>query len=349
MPGAMFFFLIPGISLIVLPNTWQNYLVGLFLVNIVLVILHLLIYRRISNLSPFIFLAIILSAGPIILYRHDLFVSLFLIISLLLWQSKKYLLSPFFLGIATSIKIFPVLLLPYFLIHQLRFHEWQKIPTTIASYLLGITSIFTLYILTGSDVKEIISTLAYNSAKPVHVESLWGSILTVVNAIIDGMWPQGLGDRGVFGINPKDIFLPLNFYNYFWLLPIFLLYLKIYNNIKKKQLLFEYVFLIVLLFTIFSKILTPQYLLWFATLYPLLTFTRISKRLYVGLLSIILIVMLLTQFIYPLHYNELLGIFYTSGQQVEYFIILFLRNLLLATLFFLIYKTAFSYTNQKDD
>lgn len=338
MPGAMFSFLLPGISLIVLPNNWQNYLIGLFAVNTILIGCHLFIYRKISLISPFIFLAILLTAGPLVLYRHDLFVSLFLIISLILWKSKRSAWAPFFLGIATSIKIFPFLILPYFFLSQNKEQETQRKIKIALAFLLGLFFVLGLYLLIGSRIGEIIATLNYNATKPVHVESLWGSLLTLINAALDGTWPQGLGERGIFGIHPRDIFLPLTFYNYFWLLPISFLYFKIYRNFKNQELIFAASFLIILAFILFSKILTPQYLFWFATLYPLLDLQKMPKKLFIAATIILLVVQLLTQFIYPLHYNELLGIFYTSGQRPEFFLILLLRNLLLLILFFIIYK-----------
>ena len=338
MPGAMFSFLIPGIALVILPNTWQNYLIGLFAINIILIVCHLFIYRKISQVSPFIFLAIILAAGPIVLYRHDLFVSLFLLISLILWKSKKSMLAPFFLGIAASIKIFPVLILPYFLLSQTAEQESRKIFKITITFLIGLFSILGLYLLTGARIGEILATLNYNATKPVHIESLWGSLLTLINAGVDGTWPRGLGDRGIFGIHPQDIFLPLTFYNYFWLVPMSFFYFKIYRNFKNQESVFPVAFLIILLFIIFSKILTPQYLFWFATLFPLLNFYKIPSKLNAAPILIMIAALLLTQFIYPLHYNELLGIFYTSGQRAEFFFILLSRNLLLVILFFIIYQ-----------
>ena len=88
-PGAMFFFLIPGLALLFGPNNAQTYLAGLITVNILTIIILLYLYRRHNHFSPLIFLAILLFSGPIFFFRHDLFVSLVVILSLLLWKLHK--------------------------------------------------------------------------------------------------------------------------------------------------------------------------------------------------------------------------------------------------------------------
>lgn len=336
-PGAMFFFLIPGFSLI-WGNSWETYLVGLFIVNIVLIITHLILYRKIGLFAPYIFLSILIFSGPIILYRHDLFVSLFVLLSIILWQVSKKSLAPFLLGIATSIKIFPILILPYFLLLTLKSKNMFESLKVIAYYTAGLLLVFGLYMILGSSITDIIEPMRVNSIKPVHVESLWGSLLTLINFFSNGFWPIGKGEHGIFGIHPNDIFLPLNFYNYFWIIPIAVLYFFLgFKGTFSKALKTETVFLIILLFVIFSKILTPQYLFWLIPLFPLINFSK--TKTYVLSVIAILIISFLTQYVYPLHYSELLGIFYASGARVDLFIILLLRNVLLIILFILIYRS----------
>lgn len=346
LPGAMFFFLIPAIANIFGPDTWQNYLYGLFSVNILLILIQLLIYWKYNKLSPFTFLAILIFAGPIVLYRHDLYVSLILICSVLLWIAKKHYFSSFVLGIAASVKIFPILILPYYLILLLKNGKSKQILNITIIFLAGIMFIFLPYLLLGSNVSEIISALTLNSQKPVHAESLWGTILTFYNLFSNGFWARGLGSNGIYGIDPKYILLPLNFYNYFWIIPILFFYLFIYHK-SGNILRTEIIFLILLLFIIFSKIVTPQYLFWFLTVFPLLNF---AKKLNLKILAtvLVLVIALITQYIYPLHYNELLGGFFKDGSSPQYFYLLTFRNFLLIGLFGVIFTLAFSNYNDKN-
>ena len=341
-PGAMFFFLIPGLALLIDSNNAQTYLAGLITVNILIVILLLYIYRRHNPLSPFIFLAILLFAGPIFFFRHDLYVSLVVILSLLLWKLHKRNLAALVLGIAASIKIYPLLILPYLLILSLKNSNIRKTIEILIMFVSGAFLIFGLYLLLGSSLSEILDTIQLNSLKPVHVESLWGNFLTIFSKVVSGEWALGKGEHGIFGIDPRYIYLPLTFFNYFWIVPLSIFYVVLYKKVDKNgELKIEAVFLIVLLFIIFSKILTGQYIFWILTLLPLFRYRQKLKTSFIMAFVVILAIVFLTQYIYPLHYNELLGIFYTSQDQAEYFLILLTRNIFLVTLFLLGWKLAF--------
>lgn len=340
-PGAMFFFLIPGLSAF-WGNTWEVYLIGLFIVNIALIMLHIYIYRRNNFIAPFIFLAILLLSGPIILYRHELFISLFVILSFLAWKAERKYLSAFILGLGSSIKIYPLLIFPYFLMLMIKKRKMNEVFRVILFFSFGILSVFGLFVALGATPAEILIPMQVNSIKPVHIESLWGTFLTIVNYLIDGSWLIGKGDHGVFGINPQDIFLPLIFFNYFWLFPLLVFYLFLYKTKAVFSVVkIEIIFLILLLFIIFSKIITPQYIFWFILLFPLFSWTGKRKLILTTSLAIILIIGFLTQYIYPLQYSELLGIFYAYGEKVHLFYLLLARNLLLVVLFTVIFYLIF--------
>lgn len=341
-PGAMFFFLVPGFALLFGPSNASTYLTGLIAVNILIVVILLYIYRKHNFFSPFIFLTILLFAGPIFFFRHDLYVSLVVILSLLLWKSRKMNFAALILGIAAGIKIYPLLILPYFLILSFKNYNLRKTVEIFIMFICGAFLIFGTYLFLGSSTRDFLDTIQLNSLKPVHVESVWGSLLTILSKIISGQWALGKGEHGIFGIDPHYIFLPLNFYNYFWLLPLGVFYVSLYKRIGKNgELTIEIVFLIVLLFIIFSKILAGQYFFWFLTLFPLFKYRQKVETRFLISFVIILAIVLLTQYIYPLHYNELLGAFYVSGGQVQYFYALLIRNIFLLILFILVWKMTF--------
>jgi len=341
-PGAMFFFLIPGLALLLGSNNASTYLAGLIAVNMLIIVILLYIYRKHNHFSPFIFLAILLFSGPIFFFRHDLYVSLVMILSLLLWKLHKRNFAALILGIAATIKIYPFLIFPYFLILSLKNQSPRKSVEIFIWFMSGIFLIFGPYILLGSSTSEILSTINLNSIKPVHIESLWGSFLTIFSKITDGTWALGKGEHGIFGIDPRYIFLPLNFYNYFWIIPLGIFYIFLYKKVSKNgELMVEVVFLIVLLFIIFSKILAGQYIFWILTLFPLISMKDGTERIYISSLVVVFLIVLLTQYVYPLHYTELLNNFYTRGENVMLFYLLVVRNTSLIVLFLLIYRLVF--------
>lgn len=344
-PGSLFFFLIPAISFLFTNYSWEDFIQSFIAVNIILIIIHLIIYYKKSITSAYIFLAILAFSGPLILYRHELFSSLILLISLIFLRNNKINSASFFLGFATSIKIFPVLILPYYFILALKNNQRSKIINILTFFIIGVLTTLSVYVLQGSPISEISKSLNFNTTKPVHIESLWASFLTLNGKLINGNWILGKSDQnGIYGIDPNYVTIPIDFFNYAWVLPIAVFYLYILKksgpNEKVKP---EISFLIILLFIIFSKIITPQYLFWFLPLFPLFTVGRNINLLSASLVVILLTVML-TQFIYPLHYTDLLFKFYTSGQDSQYFFILFFRNILLILLFFLVFRLTFKKT-----
>lgn len=346
-PGSLFLFLIPGTTLLFKSsNSWQLFILAFVITNIFLIFAHLFVYRKSSHSAPFIFLVILLFSGPIILFRHELFPSIVLILSLLLWKARKINLSALTLGLATSIKIFPALIFPYYLILVLKNGEKRRIINVLIFFALGILLTFSVYFILGSPPSEIAKSLNFNTTKPVHIESLWASLLTLKEQLINDVWILGRADqKGIYGLDPSFVTFSIAFFNYFWIIPMSLFYLYIYKKTPKDQeLKIEITFLIILLFIIFSKIITPQYLFWFLPLFPLFDLNKNRKLLISSLITILLIV-LFTQYIYPLHYTELLWKFYTNGTDTKYFYILLVRNLLLILLFLLVLKLTFKKSN----
>ena len=103
-PGAnLFFIMLPAVSLEF--NQW------------LLIIINCLFLFFIARLTkrPTLLALIILAAGPIILFRFDLLVMFLVVLSLITFRRNKFYLSGILLGAATITKIFPVILLPYFI------------------------------------------------------------------------------------------------------------------------------------------------------------------------------------------------------------------------------------------
>ncbi len=91
---------------------------------------------------------------------------------------------------------------------------------------------------------------------------------------------------------------------------------------------------ILLLFLVTSKILTPQYILWFALLVPLMKVygEPQNQKNWLINLFLLLLTLIFSQYVYPLRYNELLGGFYTNGTWTSIFWILTARNFFLIVL-----------------
>jgi hypothetical protein len=84
---------------------------------------------------------------------------------------------------------------------------------------------------------------------------------------------------------------------------------------KTKQAHFLFVITFLSSFFIFSKLFTPQYWLWVLFLLP---FLPIRFKKYWALVVTAALAAAITQFIYPLHYFDFLGYFYSQNTNFEY-------------------------------
>jgi hypothetical protein len=318
LPGAILFFLsLSPFSL--------NLVTAIILANLFLIGITAFIYKKwVSPKSALAFLVLVLAFGPILLFRFELFVGLMVLISVLLFLKNRHDLSFFLLGLATITKIYPAIVLPIYLLILVKKKQFKIATISLWYYFLAIISILTLFFWgLGANISGFIQALTIHSIKPVHVESTWGTVVTIFNLVFDHNNAIGKGNWGIYGISPKYILLPLWFFNYFWIFPVAIYYLKL---IRQKFLPRPFdIAGVILVFLAFSKILTAQYLFWYVSLVPLF----IKSRFYMLLICAVLI---LSQIVYPLSYNELLGCFYSGGACYFSFSLLTIRNLILISL-----------------
>lgn len=83
---------------------------------LLLLVLGWLIQKQKGISALILFSILLLSAGPIVLYRFEVLVILAMILALLRFQKHDFTGSAMMLAVGTMTKLYPVLLLPYFMI-----------------------------------------------------------------------------------------------------------------------------------------------------------------------------------------------------------------------------------------
>lgn len=329
-------------------NDINTYIYGLYFVNILLAIIAcFLIYALKKNYTNiFIFALIFLFTGPIILNRFELLVFVELLLMILFYTKKRYFWSGTFMSIAIATKIYPIIFLPYMFYLVTRNRTNYK---DVIRYIAGITFgiLLVLYVfcgILGVDYRRISSDAKIHSIKPVNSESVWSTLLVFFHWFKNGNHAIGGGSFGVWGIQEELILLPKLFYNYFWILAVTIYYLYILlKNYSSKKVSFDpaMLYLFALLFMVTSKIITPQYILWFSLPFTLITIPMLSKKQLVWSLQlgIILLTSVLTQFVYPLNYGGYLRFFEKQDNTQFYFWVMALRNMLLIALLFVGWAT----------
>jgi len=311
------------------------YRYGFFGLGLIFLVLIGLIYKKIDKKANLLaYCLILLATGPIVLFRFEAFVAWLILLAILFWKQKWYMASGVVLGVVTMAKVYPVLLVPYFIVLLFRNGRGPtslrerilKVIGYLTFYILGMVGITFIYLLIVKvDLAHVLAGFDFHTKKTVYIDSVWASIIGIYTKLTQGRFPGRFNGYGIVGLAHADHPLPLWFFNYFWIVPVTAFYgwlMKRLNNKYKFDA--RVVMTIILLFLVTNKGVAPQYLLWFSLLFPLVTIKRsaLSKKnegrplfnLWWIDLGLIAYASLVTQYIFPLHYSEFAGDFYSTGK-----------------------------------
>jgi hypothetical protein len=342
-PGALWFFLLV-FKLIPLPPTPDAFLITMVVVNVVLLLLHFSYFLYLENKwSAFIFAFIALGMGPILFFRFELIVSGLCLLSWHLFSKRKSDLSAsFFLGLGSAVKVYPIVLFPFYLAEVLQARAIKKVISRMMAFAAGAVLPMIFYFSTGGSWKEFINSLTFNNLKPISLESFWGNIVTLVQKTA-GIPIRPAPAYGINGLY-SDIFLKAAMVNLIWVvifaLTICWLLWRFRPNNYKNGII---PFIVLLQFVTLSKTPNPQYMWWIFAFLPLVSLSVFSFRERIIVISSTFCALVLTQILYPLYYSEFLEFYFQ--QKPEYWWVIgvcALRNLLLILVMIYAFKAALS-------
>ncbi|MBI2021828.1 DUF2029 domain-containing protein [Candidatus Daviesbacteria bacterium] len=336
LPGAILLFISAAPALLI-NYSFYSYTWGFILVNLLLILAIVYLTAKFTRLENVVVLTLILLfTGPIIFFRFDLLVVFLVILSFYFFTKEKISLAAIFLSAATLVKIYPIIFLPYLMFLTI-YKGWNQTLRMFLVYSFGVIFLLFAYMFVFQIPWENINySLNFHVLKPVHTESIWATLITLYTTLTTKTYPEVIGAWGINGFAPQYWFAPLWFYNYIWVVPVGLMYLWLFLNRRKTKGSFDLRFclIIVLLFLIFSKVLSHQYLLWYMLLVPLLDLKLLLTKIWIFNIFLILLTTFIHQYIYPLNYSQLLGDFYGQmGRSAHLFWINTLGNLILIILF----------------
>lgn len=310
---------------------------AMFLVNICIVFLIAIFVQKLSKPENNIVLGlVILFSGPILLYRFELLVIFLVITSFYFFKKGSYIFSSILLALASMIKVYPIIYLPYFFLILYKSSGVLKgFSQTIAVFfvtsLLFLSIFMSLY---NFNLNQLTYSLQFHASKPVGIEGFWSSIISIVNILSTGSPPTLVLRNGTHGISDQALILPMWFLNNFWIFILISLYLWYY--FKGKSISIVFLLVLTLVPVIFLKLSSPQYLLWYLILLPIISFEKfINDARYSLLLIISLISAFLNQYIYPLNYSNFLVSFNTNTHYYLFYILV-TKYLLLLSVFLVI-------------
>jgi hypothetical protein len=235
---------------------------------------------------------------PIFLFRYDGFVALSTILFIYFMVIASPAVSGVWLAVGILVKIYPIV----FFLPIMMYCIINKQFKYLFLFLCGFSAVFVLglgatYLLVGND---LVTFLKYHQLRGIQIESVLGAFLLFWYKIM-GLPLNTIANFGAIHLVTSQTESLLRIVSWGFPLSYLLLSGSIYRLFRKQsqvsfELLLSALGAVLMLFLVFNKVLSPQYLIWFL---PIVPFLR-SKILYCFAAAF-----MITIFIYPGSYHRL--------------------------------------------
>lgn len=245
--------------------------------------------------------------GMLIYVRFDMIPAV-LVGAGLVWLHRRPRVAGALIGIGAAVKLWPALLYPSLLAHR-RNRGRFTFGFVIAGFGLALVSL----IIGG--VPRLFSPLTWQSGRGLQIESVWATPLMIARAFAPTTWQVEMSKFQAFEVFGPDVtgwLLVSTIATVVGLVIIIVLMAKMLRYDEPDPWSLGLLALaVVMIMIVTNKTLSPQYVLWAGgpVAYLLImsagsaTRARTARRL--GICALVLA--LLTQLVYPLGYNFLLG------------------------------------------
>jgi uncharacterized membrane protein len=221
--------------------------------------------------------------GPISLNTYDAWPALLTVLALLLFLRGRDLLGAGVLGLAVSAKVYPLVLLPLAGIWVWRRAGPRRVAWALAAFvavLLGVVVPFAAY-----DLHGVVSSFRSQAERGLQVESLGASLLLVADRL--GLYDAhvvrttGVAGRNLAGSLPDAVAVVTLVLEAAAVLGVWFLYARARDGKARLPVAFAAA---VAGFLAFTKVFSPQYLVW---LVPLVVLS--GSALAIGLTAVSLL------------------------------------------------------------
>lgn len=261
---------------------------------------------RDSALDFWIFFVFLI--GPLCYLRFDMLPAVLAGGALLAARRRPWITGAL-TGLGAAVKLWPALLFPSFLAHRpdRRAVTWSFVG--VGAGLAFLSLVFGGWI-------RLVSPLTWQSGRGLQIESIWATPLMVGRALQPAEWTVDYSKfqaYEIFGPGVSPLLLLSDLATLAGLIVIIALYVRAFRNPQPTPVAIGLVVLAtVAIMTITNKTLSPQYLLWLggpmAALLILRSHANEHEKPILPRLAIqLLILAALTQLVYPLLYDGLLG------------------------------------------
>jgi hypothetical protein len=198
-PMAVLYFLLPGLADRILGVPFPD---GFAFLNYVWIGLHLAFLNQTAGrLSALLFAALMLAAGPIVMFRFELFVSFLVLMAWAAWRRGLPAVAGAVAGVAVLTKLYPLLLFPVLC----RPPDESSPKRQIASFAAGVAAalmlVMAVFVAGGGSLSMIEGTLSFHGSKPVALESTPAAVAMAFD-YLRGAWPsRPVNAWGIHGLS----------------------------------------------------------------------------------------------------------------------------------------------------
>lgn len=301
---------------------------------------------RKDRYSLFVFVLLLIAVCNLMIYdRNDVFAVLFITLALYLYLKDKHTLAAICIACAAMIKIYPIILVPVFMILFLSKKDWRN---TLKFVLVsGLACLLMELPFLIADPSTAFSWVSYHSGRGLQAEGVVSSFIMMINLVIpciDSIYLDDSKSVSLHGAFPDavasclDVILPV--------MMILALIFMLYRACKAKnkdhfRTLALMSLVMVMTFITFSKVYSAQYSLWILTLIPFIIFPQIvgDSRFYKTV-----IVFMITSFM-----SQCVA-FAIGSTPVDWLItiIIFAKNLVHLYLYYLVIRMFIDHTRVGD-
>jgi hypothetical protein len=246
--------------------------------------------------------------GPLCYFRFDILPAV-LAGGALLAARRWPAITGALTGLGAAVKLWPALLIGSFLSHRPD-RRGASLGFVAVGFGLALVSLL------AGGWARLVSPLTWQSDRGLQIESIWATPLMVARAVSPSRWAVAMSRYQayeVFGPGVRPLLLLSTVATVLGLAVIVALYFRAFRAAGSTPVAVGLAILsTVAIMTITNKTLSPQYLLWMGGPMAALMLLRsqatpVERSAIFRLAGQLLILALLTQLVYPLLYNGLLG------------------------------------------
>lgn len=309
-PMAVLYFLLPRFADGILGVPFQE---GFSFLNSLWIGLHLAFLNQAAGrLSALTFGAMMLAAGPIVMFRFELFVSFLVLMAWYAWRREQPAVAGAVVGVAILTKLYPLVLIPVLCRPPGESSPKRQIVSMGVGLASGLMLVMAVFVVGGGPISMLTGMLSFHGHKPVGLESTPAALAMTLDAL-RGAWPsEAVNQWGIHGLplGPVPRLLCMGG----TLATLGILVLSLWRRQERdpgQGIRYGLAILVSLIF--WSPLFQPQYLIWPVAFAALLPVAGVALRPCLLIGALFVTSLLAEQVIFPCHYTEFLAIFYEQG------------------------------------